>query len=297
MVKYTYDAWGNNVVSNANNVIITDANHIGNLNPFRYRSYYLDIETNLYYLNNRFYDPETGRFISIDGVEYLDPERINGLNLYAYCGNNPVMRIDPNGNAWWEFWKWDWGKILTGIGLIFTAVTAVALAVVTFGAGTPLAMGIVAGITVGAGILTGVNGIATIGEGITGGYNFVRDGLFNSILGLSDDAYNIYAGIVEGVAVMGSAVLGVYNMTGRAKAARYGREFLGKGYSKVAKGRWASADGLRQMIFDNTHHLLDGVRTNTHFNLYTHATNFLKGKSTIIAKLHVFYDLFKIWFR
>mgnify|MGYP003457256498 CR=1 FL=1 len=45
VVKYTYDAWGNNVVSNANNVIITDENHIGNLNPFRYRSYYYDTES------------------------------------------------------------------------------------------------------------------------------------------------------------------------------------------------------------------------------------------------------------
>ncbi|MBO5068256.1 MAG: hypothetical protein J6C62_07640, partial [Clostridia bacterium] len=48
VVKYTYDAWGNNVVSNANNVIITDENHIGNVNPFRYRSYYYDADTKLY---------------------------------------------------------------------------------------------------------------------------------------------------------------------------------------------------------------------------------------------------------
>ena len=99
MVKYTYDAWGNNVVSNANNVIISDANHIGNLNPFRYRGYYYDSDTKLYYLKTRYYDPETGRFISQDGVEYLDPDTINGLNLYAYCANNPVMNVDPNGTS------------------------------------------------------------------------------------------------------------------------------------------------------------------------------------------------------
>ena len=297
VARYLYDAWGEVSVVDNNGSLISDVNHIGNLNPFRYRGYYYDTETKLYFLKTRYYDPEAGRFISQDGVEYLDPDTINGLNLYAYCGNNPVMNVDPNGNAWWNPFSWDWGKILTGVGLVVTAVAAVALAVVTFGAGTPLAMGIVAGVTLAAGVLTGINGIATIGEGISGGYNFVRDGLFNSVLGLSDNAYNIYSGVVEGVAIVGSTVLGMYNMTGRAKAARYGREFLGKGYSKVAKGRWASADGLRQMIFDNTHHLLDGVRTNTHFNLYTHATNFLKGKSTIIAKLHVFYDLFKIWFR
>ena len=99
MVKYTYDAWGNNEVSNANNVIITDENHIGNLNPFRYRGYYYDADTKLYYLKSRYYDPEAGRFISQDGVENLDPNTINGLNLYAYCANNPVMNVDPNGTV------------------------------------------------------------------------------------------------------------------------------------------------------------------------------------------------------
>ena len=286
VVEYNYDAWGRNTCIDNTTV------NLGTLNPFRYRGYYFDTEIGLYYLKTRYYDPAIGRFISIDGIEYLDAETVNGLNLYAYCNNNPVMNIDPNGNK-----RWSWKKFWRGVGMIVTAVGAVVLSVTTFGAGTPLAMSIVAGVTLSAGVLTGINGVATLVEGMNGGYNFIRDGLFNEGLGLSDNAYNTYSGVVEGIAIIGSAVLGVYNMTGRAKAARYGREFLGKGYSKVAKGRWASADGLRQMIFDNTHHLLDGVRTNTHFNLYTHATNFLKGKSTIIAKLHVFYDLFKIWFR
>ena len=43
-------------------------------------------------------DPETGRFINADDVSYLDPETIHGLNLYAYCLNNPVMYVDPSGN-------------------------------------------------------------------------------------------------------------------------------------------------------------------------------------------------------
>ncbi len=74
------------------------------LNPFRYRSYYYDTETELYYLQTRYYDPELGRFISQDSIEYAAPETINGLNLYAYCGNNPVMNIDPTGTAWW-LWR------------------------------------------------------------------------------------------------------------------------------------------------------------------------------------------------
>ena len=82
---------------NPDGSVISDRTHIGNLNPYRYRGYYYDVETGLYYLKTRYYDPETGRFITIDDISYLDPETINGLNLYAYCANNPVMNVDPSG--------------------------------------------------------------------------------------------------------------------------------------------------------------------------------------------------------
>ncbi len=86
---YEYDAWGN--------IIWQGGSELLTINPFRYRGYYYDEETGLYYLNSRYYDPETGRFISPDSLKYLEPETCNGLNLYAYCGNNPVMFVDPNG--------------------------------------------------------------------------------------------------------------------------------------------------------------------------------------------------------
>ena len=105
MVEYKYDSWANHAVLDANGADIASATHIGNLNPFRYRGYYYDTETGLYYLKSRYYDPETGRFITIDDISYLDPETINGLNLYAYCGDNPVMRIDSKGNDWNSFWS------------------------------------------------------------------------------------------------------------------------------------------------------------------------------------------------
>ncbi|MBQ7906680.1 MAG: hypothetical protein IJ309_03960 [Clostridia bacterium] len=66
MVKYVYDAWGNHKVLDANGVEITNISHIGNINPIRYRSYYYDTETGLYYLQSRYYDPQVGRFISAD---------------------------------------------------------------------------------------------------------------------------------------------------------------------------------------------------------------------------------------
>lgn len=103
VVKYAYDAWGRHNITDGSGEQITDLNHIANLNPFRYRGYYYDTETQLYYLQTRYYDPETGRFISQDDIDYADPETINGLNLYAYCANNPVMNVDPNGNSFLLF--------------------------------------------------------------------------------------------------------------------------------------------------------------------------------------------------
>ncbi|MCL2556589.1 MAG: RHS repeat-associated core domain-containing protein [Firmicutes bacterium] len=92
VAEYSYDAWGNHTIE-------LDIDGIATLNPIRYRSYYFDTETNLYYLKSRYYDSEIGRFINIDTISILDETKnqINGLNLYAYCGNNPVMNVDPNG--------------------------------------------------------------------------------------------------------------------------------------------------------------------------------------------------------
>ena len=120
VVKYRYDAWGNCKVLDANGTEITDATHIGILNPFRYRSYYFDTETGLYFLKTRYYDPEIGRFMTIDDLSYLDPDSINGLNLYAYCLNNPVMMIDESGcaPAWWQ-WLLSGLTLAAGIALCF----------------------------------------------------------------------------------------------------------------------------------------------------------------------------------
>ena len=91
VAEYSYTAFGECT-------IVTDTNSIGNKNPLRYRGYFQERNSGLYYLKSRFYNPITGRFISPDDTKYLQPDVINGLNLYSYCGNNPVMNVDPNGN-------------------------------------------------------------------------------------------------------------------------------------------------------------------------------------------------------
>ena len=85
VVTYNYDAWGN-ILS----ISGTKASTIGRYNPFRYRSYYYDNETGFYYLNSRYYDPASGRFLNADGQ--LN-DGLLGYNLFAYCENNPVSYI------------------------------------------------------------------------------------------------------------------------------------------------------------------------------------------------------------
>ena len=98
VAKYEYDAWGNVLtVTNSNNSEITDPNHIANLNPFRYRSYYYDSESGLYYLMSRYYDPVTHRFLNADGY-FQSGNGILDTNMNAYCRNNPIMNSDPTGN-------------------------------------------------------------------------------------------------------------------------------------------------------------------------------------------------------
>lgn len=129
IVEYVYDAWGNQRIKYLNNqgemVDLSEDYEYNNLdeinafiaikNPFRYRSYYYDFETNLYYLNSRYYDPQLGRFINADDISILSESKVifNGLNVYIYCGNNPINYFDPSG------------KFLLSIllGLLITSVT------------------------------------------------------------------------------------------------------------------------------------------------------------------------------
>ena len=91
-VTYTYDMWGKQT-----GVTDTTGTGLADINPFRYRGYYYDSETGYYYLNSRYYDPETGRFLNADDPAYIGDSGIGG-NLYAYCGNNAVNDSDPGGS-------------------------------------------------------------------------------------------------------------------------------------------------------------------------------------------------------
>lgn len=92
MVQYEYTAYGK-----ISSITGSLASTIGAYNPFRYKGYYYDKESTMYYCNSRYYNPEWCRFISPDSIEYLDPSSINGLNLYAYCYNDSINYVDSSG--------------------------------------------------------------------------------------------------------------------------------------------------------------------------------------------------------
>lgn len=93
VVTYAYNAWG--VLLNVSG---TMKDTLGAVNPLTYRGYVYDRETGLYYLQSRYYDPELGRFINAD-VFVATGQGFVGNNMFAYCLNNPVSRVDISGCA------------------------------------------------------------------------------------------------------------------------------------------------------------------------------------------------------
>jgi len=130
VVTYTYDAWGN-ILSTGG----TMASTLGAHNPLLYRSYVYDRETKLYYLQSRYYNPEIGRFINADDIGYLGADgTLQSYNLFAYCGNNPVMNVDPNGHESMPNWlKWVvGGVVIVGLGVATVATGGAAAGVAGF---------------------------------------------------------------------------------------------------------------------------------------------------------------------
>ncbi|MCL2281580.1 MAG: hypothetical protein FWC25_02845 [Dehalococcoidia bacterium] len=149
---YSYDTFGNETGTTQNGGMgSTDTN------PFRYCGEYFDVETGNYYLRARFYSPLVGRFLSEDthwnpsnmiygdnpvkNAYYKDALGLSSYvpniaaimqsgNLYAYCGNNPVMYVDPSGNAI-QFAIF--GVVITGAMILSAAVSAVVVTVAIVG--------------------------------------------------------------------------------------------------------------------------------------------------------------------
>ena len=99
------DASGNTITSDSNFAI---------LNSIRYRGYYYDTESGLYYLQSRYYDPTTGRFVNGDSIAYTTTDNFVGVNIFSYSDNSFVNKIDTDG----------------GFALTFTALISMTVATV-----------------------------------------------------------------------------------------------------------------------------------------------------------------------
>ena len=170
VVAYTYDAWGK-LLSTTGSM----AGTLGEYNPLRYRGYVYDTETGLYYLNSRYYNPETGRFINADGVIAGVGGNLKGYNTFSYCFNNPVNMNDENGC--WPQWiknavKWVTKNVVMPV--VKTAQEVLSKIDVTYSqginiSGTPSAF--VFNLQAGLSIDTKGNVAiqSSIGGGVTGG--------------------------------------------------------------------------------------------------------------------------------
>ena len=236
VTRYIYDSYGDHQVYELNQngelVLNTSDSFIGNINPIRYKSYYYDNESNLYYLNSRYYEASIGRFISPDDIDYIDPSIINGLNLYCYCNNNPVMYSDGEGsfpiltliiagtfalgfgsslfmNAVTNNWQLDWRDFLqAGVDGAF-AVGATMLAMTGIGFAGSIAAGAAMGwsqYAIGAGIqgdsitlagsLTAI-GIGALGGAISGAGAANSANIEKNLIGLSDDGVRAIGAITN----------------------------------------------------------------------------------------------------
>ena len=182
---YTYDAWGK---------LLTSSGDMADVNPLRYRGYYYDVETGLYYLQSRYYDPGTCRFINPDAFATTDADGILSANMFAYCENNPVRNTDITGAI--------------GVGTLIRAAT---------GAVTSLISGIAAGDR-------GVELLVDVGVGA------LSSALNTPLASAAVAAYDAYKCYRDGVSIEGCVIVFVSEFAASfVSGGSFKNGFFGKG--------------------------------------------------------------------
>ena len=216
---YEYDLWGRPVsVTEAAKGIDTDG--ILTRNPFRYRGYYYDAETGFYNLNARYYDPEIRRFISADDIAYLGVgDELASYNLFAYCGNNPIMGYDPTGN-------WDWGGFIAGAGIIGIG------AAVALGGGSLSLIGAAAiGYVIDMGIITcyaaATDSVMVVDvSGAIGVPIYVKGGT-SAVIDFGDDNINLYGHLGGGIGLQYGLSVSTGSVANYEEPSDYAGPFIG----------------------------------------------------------------------
>ena len=205
--SYTYNAWGE---------ILSATGDMADINPLRYRGYYFDSDTGLYYLKSRYYDPQLCRFINADGYASTGDD-IVGLNMFAYCNNNPILSSDDGG----EWIHLAVGAVVGGIiGMVSSIVNqkatygrvdvvSVAISTVSGAVGGVVAasgIGIAGQVAVNAGtaavsnVLTQARNIATGNQTSFDAKSLVKDtvvGAASGLIGGNGASYGNSRGIMQ----------------------------------------------------------------------------------------------------
>ena len=249
---YAYDAWGNCTTTITSLASTLERNTVCQYNPFRYRGYYFDTETGLYYLQSRYYNPNWGRFISPDNWEVLaaTPEGLTDKNLYAYCDNNPVMRGDADG----EFWN---VLVGAGIGAILGGIVGGITASIN---GQDVLTGVLTGAAVGAvaGAIVGSGNVAMISSGLSSVANKATTDTIGAVVygtdfgGWEDYATAFVCGGISGA--LGSSAKQAMDIMVRpavnqvVKQGTRGSTFDLNKYAYDVTTRWATRRGSNQVL-------------------------------------------------
>ncbi len=155
MLEYKYTVFDKPIGNSSNYEGI--AKDLFESNIYIYKGYCYDVETNLFLVSSRYYSPELCRWISPDDIEYLDPESVNGLNLYCYCLNDPVNNYDPTGHFAISTFL-----ICLGIGALVGGTLG---GITAYSEGQDILTGVITGALLGAAVggVIGVGGVALTG--------------------------------------------------------------------------------------------------------------------------------------
>ena len=162
VAEYIYDAWGRPVSATGT---------MAEVNPIRYRGYYFDSDSGLYYLQSRYYDPEIKRFINADSSDLplVNPSGLTDKNPFSYCDNNPVSRKDDGG----QIWNFVVGAVVGGLlGGVSAALDGGSAADIITGAASGAVGGLVAASGLGIAAQALITGAAAgVGKSISIGCN------------------------------------------------------------------------------------------------------------------------------
>ena len=295
---YEYDPWGNVTVKAAAGGTPSTSSLI-NRNPIRYRGYVYDNETGFYYLQSRYYDPANHRFINADAAKYAANSSINihDTNLFAYCGNNPIMRTDSTGTSWFS-------SIISAVAVV--AVAAVAVVAVVASAGAVACVAGAAATAAGASAATaatvstaatigcyavasgiGACGLSDAGEVLTG-TNVVRDYAF----GGNQEAYDTFKGVLS---------LAAYGITELASNAQQAGVCFVAGTPVLTASEPKPIEDIKagDMVWawdESTGEVALKQVVETYVNETTELTHiFVNGEEIVCTSTHPFYSPVKGW--